>query len=205
MQGKGALLMSVTIKMFLLVVYVASPAVAVFFLGYGGFERLVGIFFQLFILSLVVLLLYDGYLLVRCIRAGIHREVSPSLLRFVLITCVFLIFASLAPVLSKPLRRCGAATRLNALGGESFRAQLLGDASILMASTGNEVAFLPYEQMPESFRRIDGVSARVQSGAYAQVNIQTSGRPYATGWILLPEEASHLVNEVKVADSIYRY
>ncbi len=202
--------MTTTIKFFLFLpfasAYVTLPLVAAFLLGYGGFERIASALMQVSIFSLVFLALYDGGLFVHCLRAGIRRKVSPLLLRFVVVTCIllFVVFSSLV-LPTTPLRRCGAVTRLNNLGGESFRAQLLSDALELTANTEEERVSLPYEQMPESFRQLEGMSAIIQRGPNGHVAIKTSGRPYATGWILFPEQDPHVVNEIKVADGIYRH
>lgn len=199
--------MNIRKSYFLYAAYAALPGLAVFLLGYGGVERSISVFFQIYFLSLVALLFYDGLLFFRCLHAAIHKTASPCFGRFVVITGTLLCLALLTPALSKALRRSGALVRLKVSGGDAFCAQLLSDASRLTTATGDRVASISSNQLPRSFRRIDGESARIQGGKRGQANIQTSGRPYATGWILVPDGSSEIVGSdaIRVTEHIFRY
>lgn len=196
--------MRCTLKLVLLCAYVLVPSASVFLLGFGGFDRFVSVLFQVFILSLILLFLHGTVLIVRCIRARTRSERAPPLRRLAVLGVMFLSLALLALVFPRHLRQLGATSRLY-LKGYEFRYELLSDVEKLTSTHADGVTFYSHEQMLESFRQLGGESVRVQGGVHAHVNIQTGGRPYGTGWIIVPSGSLHEASEIRVTEGIYRY
>ncbi len=192
--------------LFVLIAYLATPMIAMFLKGYGGHERLYINFFMLFFASLAVLVLYTVYLCVRWIDNRIHNKGNKKgISRIVLSSCILLYLIFVVPRFSGCLKKWGAETRLKKLGGDAFCGQLLKDASVLCAYDPVDGHYVPYDRMPESFQRLGGEHARFLTGSNAFVDIQTSGRPTCTGWILVPENSSAGMMGVKITEHISRY
>lgn len=195
------------LKPVLLLGYLTLPCIVVFLSGFGGFELQVEWFFQVFVLSLIALVIYDIVLIVRCLRALVCKRKSPSCIRCVVITGALVWFFISPQFLARPLRKYGAALRLEMLGGSKFCDQLLSEAHQLIAAADEEVTSISREALPQCIQRLGGRFAIIQARHPVQVVIRTSGRPESHGWILVPRGSKALPpsNAVEVVPNIYRY
>ena len=196
-----------TIKIFFALLIIVAPAGVAFLLGYGGVDKVVSLFSQIFVLNLVILFIYELVLGIRLLSFFLSKRVVPQNPNFVLIAGVFILLIVLPPISAKAFRRYGALARLKFINDKNLCDSLLRDATSLYAKTGDDVVFVDGEQLPESFRLLGAESARVQGGTNPLVDISTSGRPYNTGWLVTPSKSSGNMppNAIKIKDHIYRY
>lgn len=193
----------------LVVTYALIPNLAAFMLGYGGMDKDVSTLFQVFIGSLLLLVMYDIYVFVVCLWHAAHKTIHRFLTRFITISAMLLYLVLVAPRLSPWFGRLGADTRLRVAGGDVFCSRLFDDVDRLLSEAETQhtsCLYIEKHNLPESFRQLGAMSAKVYTGSKAQVVLETSGRPYRTRWILVPSgsEATITRPQVKVRPRIYR-
>jgi len=205
-SGHGSRRMSKTIHLTVIGVYLAFPFLVNAVNGSGINTVYVFNAFLLYILSSALLLVYWLRLVWRACFGGVEAF-SENKAAIVVMAIMFIVGWGVSPIVAKSVRRSGALIRLNSFGGDAFCDRLLSDAALLAQKAGGDSKLIPKESLPDSFRQLGGISARVSGSSNWTVEIVTSGRPINSGWILTQNSGigRERTSNIETKDRIFRY